>query len=159
MDLSCVCRSGFVVFCFFCDLHVGTGSLLFICPRSAAMPRPSSATEGIQEAITGDPISLAAGAHRIETRDFPKVRPARISPQPAQISALFSRKSPSPKCQKNFLEILVRGNSWGHFPERTETRESSCRRTMYSITLAMRGHAPYGRTNHMDMERWMGGLE
>ena len=79
-------------------LHVGTGSLLFICPRSAAMPPPSSATEGIQEAITGDPISRSPPA-RTESKHEIFRKFARPESRPSQ-----------PKFRRYFLKNRLRPN-------------------------------------------------
>ena len=67
-------------------------------PRSAAMPRPSSATEGIQEAITGDPISRSPPA-RTESKHEIFRKFARPESRPSQ-----------PKFRRYFLENRLRPN-------------------------------------------------
>ena len=92
-------------------LHVGTGSLLFICPRSAAMPPPSSATEGIQEAITGDPISRSPPA-RTESKHeiFRKFARPESRPSQPKFRRYFLENRLRPNVRKTFAKSWARAN-------------------------------------------------
>ena len=82
--------------------------LLFICPRSAAMPRPSSATEGIQEAITGDPISRSSPA-RTESKHaiFRKFARPESRPSGPKFRRYFLENRLRPNLRKTFAKSLL----------------------------------------------------
>ena len=80
-------------------------------PRSAAMPRPSSATEGIQEAITGDPISRSPPA-RTESKHaiFRKFARPESRPSRPKFRRYFLENRLRPNVRKTFAKSWARAN-------------------------------------------------